>query len=467
MKNNNSFWFRSMVSILLALPIASLHPTAAAVLWVTNDGADSTSCGSQTVPCRSISQGIENAADGDTIEVGAGHYGNVSGNPNFAGPGDEHAQLGFVYQDVGCIICINKGVHIFSLHGAAVTVIESVPSTLFTSTVMIQSDGVIFGQPGGGFTLTGGNANGLVLDLNAAQDPYGLILKRNVTVSGNVDVGDGNGFVFSGKIYATDSPCPNPICMSAANIVFSDNQSVNNGVGFNVTVATYRGGTITLQNNLASGAGAGFIVTPSAQNALSQELDAGSALVLGNVAVNNSVGFKITLAGRTEANTAAGNSQAGFLVVPAGTFRGNSALGNAGPGMIVNFSANFFSPDLFPPTNNYSSFTQNNFYGNDRNRPVLNIGPIFNGSLPGLNPGPSADCGVLNMGDVVAALEPQWVQRGIPTLTLQAAGNFWGSTRGPAATGVGDAVGGACDQNGGVTIAKPFATTPSAITSLP
>ena len=465
MKNNNSFWFRSMMSIMLALPVASLHPTAAAVLWVTNDGADSTTCGSQTAPCRSISQGIENASDGDTIEVGAGHYGNVSGNPNFAGPGDEHPQIVPYDPGAGCIICINKGVHIFSLHGAAVTIIEGVPSTLFPSTVMIQSDGVIFGQPGGGFTVTGGNTNGLILDLNV--DPNGLVLKRNVTVSGNVDVGDGNGFVFSGRTYSTDSPCPNPICMSAANIVFSDNQSINNGVGINVTVATYRGGTITLQNNLASGAGTGFVVVPGPQNALSQALDAGRALVLGNVAVNNGVGFNITLAGRTETNTAAGNSQAGFRVVPSGTFRGNSALGNAGPGMIVNFSANFFSPDPSPPTNNYSSFSQNNFYGNDRNRPVLSIGLTLNGPPPGLNPGPSADCGVLNMGDVVAALEPQWVEGGIPTLTLQAGGNFWGSTRGSAATGVGDAVGGACDQNGGVTIAKPFATTPFAITSWP
>jgi hypothetical protein len=35
------------------------------------------------------------------------------------------------------------------------------------------------------------------------------------------------------------------------------------------------------------------------------------------------------------------------------------------------------------------------------------------------------------------------------------------------ATGDGDAVGGACDQNGGVTVAKPFATTPLGIASLP
>jgi hypothetical protein len=78
-----------------------------ATLNVTNDGADSASCGAQTKPCRTISQAIENAADGDSIEVGAGIYGNVSGDPNFAGPGDEHPQM-----ELGCVVCITKGVNI-------------------------------------------------------------------------------------------------------------------------------------------------------------------------------------------------------------------------------------------------------------------------------------------------------------------------------------------------------------------
>ena len=122
-------------------------------------------------------------------------------------------------------------------------------------------------------------------------------------------------------------------------------------------------------------------------------------------------------------STAAGNSQTGFRVVPTGTFRGNSALGNGGHGMIVNFSAFNFTG---PPTNNYSSFTQNNFYGNDRNSPALNIAT---GPWSAPNPGPSADCGVLNVGDVMAAAMPG---SALPTMTLQAGGNFWGSSTGPA-----------------------------------
>jgi hypothetical protein len=450
---------------LLSICIAALGTTTmmagvasatSATLNVTNDGADSATCGAQTKPCRTISQAIENAADGDSIEVGAGIYGNVSGDPNFAGPGDEHAQMDVLFTGQGCIICINKGVHIYSLHGAAVTIIQSIPSTPFSSTIMIQRDGVIFGQAGGGFTLTGGNANGVLLDMNV----LGIVLKRNVTVAGNVDVGDGNGFVFSGLDFS-DRPCPDPSCTSTAKVTFADNESINNGAAFNVTVKVFNP-PIVLQNNLAQGGGTGFLVATGFQNEAAMSLGAGNVSLLANVALHNGFGFDLTLVGRTENNTAAGNSQAGFRAVPSGTFRGNSALGNAGPGIMMNYAANFNG--FTPLSNNYSSFTQNNFYGNDRNRPVLNfsVGPIA-----GPNPGPSAHCGVLNLGDVSAAELASVGQGSLDPQTLQASGNFWGSTHGPAATGVGDAVGGVCDQNAATTIVKSFASEAFAITAWP
>ena len=459
---NYAFKFLSICIAALGttMMMAGVASATSATLNVTNDGADSATCGAQTKPCRTISQAIENAADGDSIEVGAGIYGNVSGDPNFAGPGDEHAQTGYGPQ-FGCIICINKGVHIYSLHGAAVTIIQSIPSA-FPSTVMIQSDGVIFGHAGGGFTVTGGNANGVILDVNAQLSTFGIVLKRNVTVAGNIDMGDGNGFVFTGLDFS-DRPCPAPDCMSTATLTFADNESINNGAGFNVTVNTFHP-LIVLQNNLAQGAGTGFFVTPGVQSIAAQMLTAGNLEMLGNVAVHNGIGFNLTLIGRTESNTAAGNSQTGFLVVPSGTFRGNSALGNAGPGIIIDYAANF--PGFTPPTNNYSSFAQNNFYGNDRNRPVLSVTPGI-GPNPAPDPGPSAHCGVLNLGDVAAAELSAYGQGSLDLQTLNAGGNFWGSSHGPAATGVGDAVGGLCDQNGATTIVKSFATESFAITAWP
>jgi hypothetical protein len=439
MKNAFKLFSVSIAALGVTIMMAGVASATSATLNVTNDGADSATCGVPTKPCRTISQAIENAADGDSIEVGAGLYGNVSGDPNFAGPGDEHAQVGDFPQD-GCIICINKGVHIYSLHGAAVTIIQSIPSA-FPSTVMIQSDGVIFGQAGGGFTLTGGSGNGVILDLNVTHTTNGIVLKRNVTIAGNVDIGDGSGFVFSGLEFE-DRLCPFPSCMSTAKVTFADNESINNGAGFSVTVNTFNP-SIVLQNNLAQGGGTGFLVATGAQDEDGLSLGAGNVSLLNNVSVHNGYGFDLTLVGRTENNTAAGNSQAG----------------NGGPGIMLNYAANFSPAE--PPSNNYSPFTQNNFYGNDRNRPALDN---FFGAP---SPGPSARCGVLNLGDVSAALLASAGQGSLDPKTLQAGRNFWGSAQGPAANGVGDAAGGVCDQNAAVTIAKPFATTPFAITSWP
>jgi hypothetical protein len=87
-------------------------------------------------------------------------------------------------------------------------------------------------------------------------------------------------------------------------------------------------------------------------------------------------------------------------------------------------------------------------------------------SAASYNPGPSAGCGVLNVGALAVILGP-FAGVTLPTIILKAANNFWGSAQGPLAHGSADAVGGRCDQNAGVTLAKQFATIPLAITSLP
>lgn len=67
----------------LALTALFLNDGQAATLWTMASGADSASCGSNASPCRSISQTIANAQDGDTIYVGPGRYGNVNGDSTF------------------------------------------------------------------------------------------------------------------------------------------------------------------------------------------------------------------------------------------------------------------------------------------------------------------------------------------------------------------------------------------------
>src|SRR5262249_19176887 len=73
---------------LVTGPVAS---AAAGATWsVANNGVDSPTCGtSRTNPCRSISQALANAGDGDTISVGAGRYGDLNGDGAFTLPGAE------------------------------------------------------------------------------------------------------------------------------------------------------------------------------------------------------------------------------------------------------------------------------------------------------------------------------------------------------------------------------------------
>jgi hypothetical protein len=149
------------------------------------------------------------------------------------------------------------------------------------------------------------------------------------------------------------------------------------------------------------------------------------------------------------------------------SFKGNSAIGNAGPGVILQFSPDPFTEQSF---SGFKPFGANNFYGNDRNRAALSIsiGASVEGAHDsnGFNPGPSAHCGVLNVG----ALAPVVVQGfggPVQVITVSAGGNFWGSASGPQPTGAGDAVGGSCDQNHAITIGKPFATVGFVITTSP
>jgi hypothetical protein len=462
------------VAILIALiPIAFSQdaPTSAAAaagktLWVTNDGADGATCGSRAKPCRSISQAIENASDGDSIGVGAGHYGNVSGNPNFGGPGDEHP--GFPYIGVhgepglaGCIVCITKALRISSIHGAAVTVIEGSPSTPYGSNVMITHDHVVFGTKNHGFTITGGNTYGVTVAFFLGTFDVNL---GHITVAGNVDVNDTNGFVFSGD-YLTAFQlhgCPPDACSRSSPIVFSDNKAFGNGIGFSV-VANADGGPVFLRNNLASGAGSGFVANAGTCPSCGESFSGNDTdQVTDNVAAHCGTGFSMYTVGVVDGNTASDNANAGFIIDAPFTesFRSNSAIGNGGPGVIINFSPDEFH--VLTAGGGFLAFSRNNFFGNDRNRPVLSLGVL---GLTELNPGPSAHCGVLNVGALAAISGPVAVTPP-PIVNLQAAGNFWGSSNGPAPTGAGDAVGGACDQNGGVTNAKPFSTVTLAITSL-
>jgi hypothetical protein len=414
---------------------------AAATLWTSNVGSDSGSCGASASPCRSISQAIANASDGDIIWVGPGHYGDVNGGGTFTGPGDEqpnpNSGNGELFLDQGCILCITKALHIYSTNGAALTVIEgNGSSTDSHSTVMILHDGGDFGAEGHGFTITGGNSHGVTIVPGFSPN-----VSRDMTIKGNIDIGDGDGFFVFGSTFSPSEYNGCPYCQFNARILVASNRAISNTTGFNIAPNTWHGsGQIVVRDNEALGDGTGFVVY-SVYKVVLTESSADIVQLANNIAAHGGTGFYADLPGPVTYNTALVNSQSGFTVTPGGApFKFNAAIGNGGPGVLVNTS-----PDAFTVTvHTFSIFGDNNFFGNDRKRPELFFG--FGLYLNGFNPGPSAHCGVLNLGPLAALYGPAQVSP-VPATQLQAVNNYWGSSTGPSSSGPGDNAGGVCDQN--------------------
>jgi hypothetical protein len=92
----------------------------ATTLNVANNGMDSDTCGAASTPCRSISQALANATDGDTVVVGPGRYGDLNGDGVLGGPGEESGPAACL-----CMIEVNKSLTLKSRDGAGVTVLDA------------------------------------------------------------------------------------------------------------------------------------------------------------------------------------------------------------------------------------------------------------------------------------------------------------------------------------------------------
>lgn len=479
-------WRTSLIATALMI-FASGSAAAHVSVWVSNRGADSGSCGLPTSPCRSISQAIQNASSGDTIWVGAGHYGNVSGQPGFGGPGDEQPQL-LPSQDnssglSGCIVCVTKALNIYSLDGAGAAVIDSGPSPgSYNATVVLLVDGSAFGSPGHGFTITGGNAYGVALNMQFWRSS-----RSGVSVYANVDINDATGFfVFGPDGYGPLTGCaPVGLCPTYnGTVLLQGNEADNNaGIGFwvqprNVQPRNVNPGVtirFIVQENVTHRAGTGFRVEPGTVGNCDDCFDDGSAPTVTfahNFASAGGAGFYARNAGPVHDNVATDNALYGFLVVsnnPLPPFYRNSAIGNAGPGLIVALEAFPFGRST-PNFGTTLTLDENNFFGNDRNRPDLQLGDYGGPLGPDFDLGPSAHCGIVNMGAVWGAYSGFFYpppSPPFPTETMLASHNYWGSPQGPSASGAGDAAGGACDETGGVTVTAPSKPAETPITPLP
>lgn len=230
--------------------------------------------------------------------------------------------------------------------------------------------------------------------------------------------------------------------------------------GVQAECCNFGGGQIIVKDNTALGAGVGFSLTPGEGGESKITYFAGNVQAINNVATNGGAGFVAIFSGEFKYNSALNNSGAGFELTPGGAaFYDNSAIGNGGPGVIIHYEVREPAYGLGVTLSTLTPFASNNFIGNDRNRPAYSFGPS------GINPGPSAHCGVLS-GIFLPPGFPLYPPPP-PVIQLAAAGNYWGSANGPSSTGPGDAVGGACAQLGTSTLATPFAKTPFPVSSNP
>ncbi|MBV8740168.1 MAG: hypothetical protein JOZ12_00205 [Sinobacteraceae bacterium] len=458
---------RSSLPKLTALFLSALPLCAQAATWyATNDGSDGATCGhSRDHACRSISQAMQNAADGDVIWVGAGRYGDLNGNGSFTDPGDEHA-LDYG-NGTSCVLCITKALSLYSYNGTAATIIEG--NSNFNATVQVLSDRVVFGSRDHGFTVTGGPV-GVEINYDTVGFPQGggngTSLQHGISVVGNIAIKTPVGFEVDGEPYKVSPGCPPEApCAPTGRVLLSGNTTVGGDTGFLVNNMSNHFSEIAVQNNQASGATTGFGTFADFTGVEGNVVLGSSAEhvhLLHNEASAGGVGFAAAFVGSLQNNVASGNSVAGFIVVPGGLpptiFTGNVATGNGGPGVVVSFD---------DPANmqaGFKSFAGNDFYGNDRRRPAsMTIGYPAD-PTDAYKPGPGAHCGVLNIG-ALAAVPP--LSSPLPALTLLASDNYWGSSSGPKPNGAGDAAGGPCDQNSGVTVSKPFSTSWFSFVPLP
>lgn len=229
-----------LVPVAIVLGVLGVSSTAsAATRYVANNGTDSTACGTEADPCRSITQTIANASAGDTILVGPGLYGDLtdgeSGNlPDGTFPGEETPPPGSLAR-----IVVNKPVTIESTHGSGATFLRD--GGTYGSAVHIAASGVVLGRPGRGFGVTGrvwvtANTTGVTISGLVITDGELDVEGSNHTISSNsvLSSGHGNAGVYvlgSGHTFSQNRIDYGPVTLDGAdNVAFTDNVVVGGSV---------------------------------------------------------------------------------------------------------------------------------------------------------------------------------------------------------------------------------------------
>ena len=335
---------RAAVTVVGALGLlaATAGGAQAATRYVAANGIDLGNCGTLTLPCRSITQGIAVANAGDRILVGPGRYGDLNRNGTFGEPNEEPSE-----QNTGCqcMIHVTKRVSLESTAGAVATIIDA---TGAQAAIRIGASDVVIGRRNRGFTVTGGT-DGLILQ-NLAR----------AHIEDNV---------FTGNLFSA-------ISMNGDGHMVTGNAAINNtGNGFII------GGVASTDNtvmaNVATGNGqAGF------------SLRGDRMRTTGNVAGDNGgAGFSVFYDHSPNnvftGNVSAGNRDKGFILgtgagVVGAVVRRNAAVGNLRGGIFM--------------AGNGVQVTQSNIFGNGILPDVAQPGGLLNcGVISGLSVNVVAD----------------------------------------------------------------------------
>lgn len=286
---------------------------SATVRQVANNGLDAPGCGTKDAPCRSITQAIDDAVDGDTIVVGPGRYGDLDGDGTLGEANEEGPE-------VGALVLVDKRVNLESSSGAVWTILDC--GGFNRTAISVTGTGARVGKAKKGFTLFACGA-GVSVDGPAS----------NVVVEGNLAIATTNGFLTNG---------------GGAGTLLLGNVASANGTGFGLGA----GGGSTARSNLAiantsdgfeaGGNGIqtldGNVATGNGAFGFAPQIHHGVVLTNG-VAVGNSQGFfagngtTVTVTGFAAiANIQAGLHDQGTAVlsVSASNFVGNGAQALAG-----------------------------------------------------------------------------------------------------------------------------------------
>jgi hypothetical protein len=306
-----------LIGLTLSLAAATGVAQAGTIVHVANNGLDGPGCGTAASPCRSISAGIGAAAEGDTIAVHPGLYGELDMDGELGSQGEETG-------DNAGMLVVNKRVTIISTGGPKVTSIRGIEGR---SIVHMTASGAQFGAKDAGFTLNNTNFWGVDAEPLARGKIAGNILRNlpsgiSIRSSELWEVNDNVVSITGGQaIVAQSANNGTGVVWVHDNLVYGDDYMEGIQVGPRAAHRVY--------DNVVNGPYFGITVTP------------GPSRIMRNVVTNARLGLLYSRP---------------YDIVTADALpvvTRNSFIGNRGSGMLV------FQDQPFGIT-----LRENNFYGN-------------------------------------------------------------------------------------------------------